>query len=314
VNGPGVFRHRAQPLARAANPSHNHRSGPPAAEDVLPLLALKLLLAPALVGAASLAGRRFGPRVAGLAAALPIVAGPALLLYALEQGRAFAAAAAVGTLVGLVPLTVFCLAHAALARAALRLPRQLAAPLALAGGWAAFLAAAALLHPLPAPAWAAPLVGAAALAAGLALVPPIPADGARAKPEQGDTQPPPRHHPAVELGLRMLAAALLVVTLTGLAARLGPTWSGLLTPFPVASSVVLVGAHLADGPHTLPETIRGFLLGLYGFVAFLSALAFGLEPLGTAAAFTLGLAASLAVAATVARRPWRRGTRERPPP
>ncbi len=58
------------------------------------LLALKLLLSPALVGAASAAGRRFAPRVAGLAAALPIVAGPVLLFYALEQGTAFGAAAA----------------------------------------------------------------------------------------------------------------------------------------------------------------------------------------------------------------------------
>jgi hypothetical protein len=262
----------------------------------LSLLALKLLLAPALVGAASLAGHRFGPRVAGLAAALPIVAGPALLFYAVEQGRPFAAAAALGSLVGLVPLTAFCLAHASLARATSRLPRRLSAPLCLAGGWAAFLAAAALLRPLAVPAWAAPAVGVAALAAGLALLPAVPGDG----------QPPLRHHPGVELGLRMLAAALLVTTLTALAARLGPTWSGLLTPFPVASSVVVIGAHLADGPQTLGETVRGFLLGLHGFVAFLTVLAFGLAALGTAAAFGLGLCASLAIAAIAASRPWRR--------
>lgn len=100
----------------------------------------------------------------------------------------------------------------------------------------------------------------------------------------------------------MLAAAALVMVLTGLARRLGPTWSGLLTPFPVASSVVVLGTHLADGPAALPDTLRGFLQGLYGFVAFLTVLWMGLEPLGIAPAFLLGLAASVAIAALVARR------------
>jgi hypothetical protein len=263
------------------------------------MLLLKLLLAPTLVGAASLVARRFGPRAGGLAAALPIVAGPTLLFFTLEQGAAFGAAAARSTLVGLVPLTAFCLGHALLARA-VRLPRTIAAPLCLAGGWAAFLAVAALLRPVHLPAWAAPIAGAGALLAGLFLVPDLPGDGSA----------PLRHHPALELALRMLAAAALVTSLTALAARLGPTWSGLLTPFPVASSVVVIGTHLADGPEHLAGTLRGFLLGLQGFVAFLSALAFGLVPLGPAPAFGIGLAASLAISALAARRPWaKRGAR-----
>jgi hypothetical protein len=263
----------------------------------LSLLAWKLLLAPALVGAAFLAGRRWGPRAGGLAAALPIVAGPALLFYALEQGDAFAATAARSTLVGLVPLTVFCLVHASLARAAIGLPRRVAAPLCLASGWAAFLACVALLRPLRLPGWACTAAGAAALLAGLLLLPEVPGDG----------RPPLRHHPAIELALRMLAAAAMVTALTGLAGRLGPGWSGLLTPFPVASSVVVIGTHLADGPGALPDTLRGFLLGLHGFVAFLTVLWLGLEPLGVATAFGLGLGASLLISGVAARRPWRAG-------
>lgn len=259
------------------------------------LLVLKLLLAPALVGGAYLAGRRWGPRAGGLAAALPIVAGPTLLLFALEQGPAFTAAAARSTLLGLWPLTAFCLSHAGLARA-LALPRRLAAPLCLLAGWGAFLGVAAALRPAAVPGWAAPLAGVAALAAGLALVPDVPPDG----------QPPLRHHPALELALRMLAAAGLVTGLTALAGRLGATWSGLLTPFPVASSVVVLGTHLAGGPEHLAPMLRGFLGGLHGFVAFLTVLAFGLAPLGLAAAFALGLLASLAIAAVVVWRPWRR--------
>ncbi|HET6436472.1 MAG TPA: hypothetical protein VFG59_00320 [Anaeromyxobacter sp.] len=260
------------------------------------LLALKLLLPPALVGLASLAGQRWGHRMGGLFAALPIVAGPALLLYALEEGPAFAAAAARSSLLGLCPLAGFCVVDAAVARWTGGLLREVSASLSLAAGWVAFLALAFLLMPLEVPAWACVPAGAAALVAGLSLLPGVPGDG----------RPPARHHPGLELALRMLAAAALVTGLTGLAGRLGPTFSGLLTPFPVASSVVVAGAHLADGPGALPETLRGFLSGLFGFVVFLAALAAGLERLGLAASFSLGIMGSAGAAAVVAWRPWGR--------
>ena len=79
------------------------------------LLAVKVLLAPSFVVGASLAARRFGPRVGGLIAGLPVVAGPILLAYALAHGRAFAAGAAAGTLLGLVSLIPFVVVYAGLA-------------------------------------------------------------------------------------------------------------------------------------------------------------------------------------------------------
>ena len=50
------------------------------------LIAVKVLLAPGFVVVASLAARRYGPRIGGLIAGLPVVAGPILLIYALEHG------------------------------------------------------------------------------------------------------------------------------------------------------------------------------------------------------------------------------------
>ena len=55
--------------------------------------AVKVLLAPSFVVGASL-HRRYGPRIGGWVAGLPVVAGPILLVYALTQGAAFAADAA----------------------------------------------------------------------------------------------------------------------------------------------------------------------------------------------------------------------------
>src|SRR5688572_1778556 len=50
------------------------------------LLILKLVLVPALVAGLTLAARRWGPFVGGLLLGLPVVAGPTLYFYAVEQG------------------------------------------------------------------------------------------------------------------------------------------------------------------------------------------------------------------------------------
>src|SRR3954465_7099493 len=76
------------------------------------LVALKLTLAPALVGGASLAGRRFGPQVGGWLIGFPVVAGPVLWFYAREQGAAFAAGAAAGTVLGVLSLCLFLAIYA----------------------------------------------------------------------------------------------------------------------------------------------------------------------------------------------------------
>jgi hypothetical protein len=80
------------------------------------VLALKLLLAPLLVVASSLAGRRWGPRVAGILVVLPIVAGPILLILYLDHGSGFAAAAARAATLAIVPLALFALIFAYVSR------------------------------------------------------------------------------------------------------------------------------------------------------------------------------------------------------
>src|SRR3954467_451134 len=80
------------------------------------LLVLKLTLAPGLVAATTLAGRRWGPRVAGWLGGLPVVVGAFLFAVALEGGGGFAAEAAEGSLIGLLSLTAFVLAYAWSAR------------------------------------------------------------------------------------------------------------------------------------------------------------------------------------------------------
>ncbi|MGF6700501.1 hypothetical protein OKW38_005113 [Paraburkholderia sp. MM5496-R1] len=59
------------------------------------LLALKLVLVPAFLAALTAAARVWGPSVAGWLAGLPVVAGPIMLLLAVERGPAFAAVVSV---------------------------------------------------------------------------------------------------------------------------------------------------------------------------------------------------------------------------
>ena len=79
-------------------------------------LVLKLTLAPALVATATQVAGRLGHRAGGLVGGLPVVAGPILLIYAVEQGQAFAAEAAAGAVLGIVSLVGFCVAYALAAR------------------------------------------------------------------------------------------------------------------------------------------------------------------------------------------------------
>jgi hypothetical protein len=168
---------------------------------------IEVVLAPALVGAATLAARRWGERIGGLVSAFPAIVGPVLLVAALEHGAAFAAQAASGTLLGLVALSAFALSYATAAR-------RRSWPASLAVGWAAAAVAGLALSTVA----AGPAASLAAAAGSLALAHRLlgaspgrrrdaPADPSRPAPArspapqaagaQGPTGTPGRHSAAV---------------------------------------------------------------------------------------------------------------------
>lgn len=256
------------------------------------LLFYKMTVAPALVAGATLFGRRYGDLAAGLVAGLPIVAGPILWFYALEQGPDYAAAAAVATLLGLVSLSLFALAYSWRAWSGGTLMSCLAL------SWLAFAAGTAVIDRAivaGAPTWPkALLYGVAALFLALRSLPPMEAPGQRGAPNRWD------------LPLRMLAAAALVWGLTALAQRVPPNLSGLLTPFPVASTVLAVFAQRQGGGEAAVAVLKGLLLALNAFAAFCAVLALTLGRLQTPLAFTLALGAAIAVQGAVVL--WRKKT------
>ena len=244
--------------------------------DTLPL---KIALTPALIGAASLAGRRWGPAVSGWLVGLPFTSGPVALFLALEQGPAFAASVATGTLLGTAAQAVFAVAYARLA------PRA-AWPTSVAIGSVAFLALGLGLRSLSPTLAPAALIALGILVAGLSLMPrsAVPAAVGAARP-------------AWDLPARMVLATAIVLALTALAPALGPLLTGLLSTFPVYASILAVFAHVLDGRPAGIAVLRGLLVGLFAFAGFFIVLGALIERAGIALGFAVALAVALAVQA-----------------
>jgi hypothetical protein len=234
------------------------------------LLILKLTFVPALVLSVSLATRRWGPRIGGLLTGLPIVSGPALLFFAVEQGPAFAAEASRAVLVSLVGVAASTVTYA---WASLRMPWWLSLP----ASWTSFFVTVLLVQRVHVAATAALGVALASIVLAQVLLPRAGAQTAGARP-------------AWDLPVRVLASMLLVVSVTALAERLGPTLSGALTPFPVAISVLLGFSHAQHGSAAAIRFLRGFLPGMWSFAAFCYVLSMTLTRVGTSAGFLLALA------------------------
>jgi hypothetical protein len=239
------------------------------------LLAVKLLLAPSFVVGASLAARRFGARVGGLIAGLPVVAGPIVLVYALAHGRSFAAGAATGTLLGLVSLIAFVVVYA-------RLAARHAWPISLLAGWLAFGIGTAAFSAVSLPAGVSLAVAGAGVFAGLLALPHA-GDGHIAHPSP----------PAWDLPMRAGCALVLVLSLTAVAGWLGPQLSGLLAPFPIIATVLATFTHAQRGTDELLRLLRGLISGFGAFALFFFALAVSLRRLGTAESFALASAVAL---------------------
>jgi uncharacterized membrane protein (GlpM family) len=244
------------------------------------LLLLKLVVAPALVAAVTLAVRRWGPVVGGWLSGLPTVAGPVLVFLAVEQGTAFAARASHATLTGLIGTVSFTTLYALLSG---RLPW--AACLLL--GWLTFGVVATVLYLIDPP-LVISLVGLfVATVIGRRLLP-------RVEPPTGPAAAPPG-----DLLLRLLATATLVVVLTAVASRLGPLLSGLINAFPVLTTVVTAFTHAQRGTVATIAFVTAFLRAIVGFASFCFAMALTVHPLGLAGGLACALAAQCAVSGLV---------------
>lgn len=245
------------------------------------VLLAKLALAPAFVVLVSVIARRFGPRIGGVVGGLPVVAGPILLVLALQDGTAFAGDAARSSVLSLSGLTAFVVLCS-------RAPARMPACAAVLAGWVVFLAVGAVVALLDLPLVAAAAVSVAVFASALRWGMPVPG------PHAGSASRPPH-----DLLLRAVTAVVMVVAVTSASGALGPAWSGVLAPFPTVTSV-LAGFSLAHDPRAATQTLlRSMVAGFFSFVAFLTTVAATLEAWGTAPAFLAALAVTAAIQAVL---------------
>lgn len=247
---------------------------------IMVVLALRVLLAPCFVVVASLVARRFGVRLGGLVAGLPVIAGPILLVLALQHGAAFAGRAAIGVLLGVVGLAAFVLAYVAAAS-------RLSWRGAVVAAYAAYgLAVVAMREVSTGP---VPALGIAcgSLALTLVLLP---------RPPRID--PLPLAPPRWDLPFRAACTAAAVVTVTAVATKLGPHLSGLLTSIPIITAVLSVFTHAHRGRDETIRLLRGFTVGFVSYAAFCFVVATTIRPFGITACFTLAVVVALSVQAT----------------
>ena len=234
------------------------------------LLLLKLVLVPSLIVFVTLGGRRWGPRIGGVLTSFPIVAGPTLFFFAIEQGNAFVKEAARATLVSLVAVALSGLVYA---WASLGTSWWTS----VAASWTSFVVATLTLNSLR---WSLTLALVVSVS-GFFLV--------RALLPTTRDVPRARERSAWDLPLRVLASVTVLIVNTGLAEWLGPTRSGAFTPFPAALAILLVFTHVHEGPPSVIRFMHGFLPGMWSFAVFCFVVSLTIVPLGKWLAFSLAV-------------------------
>ena len=239
-------------------------------------LALKLVLTPVLIGAASLAGRRWGSVLSGWLVGIPFTSAPIAFVLALDPGPSFAARAAEAIMAGAMSQAAFCLGFAWMAGRA---------------GWLASLAAASIGYAVAtvvltfvglhvAGAFVVVII---VLVVALFLMPVT-----TGRPDRQSA------FPRWDLPARMVVATVFVVVLTTAAPLLGPRIAGLLAPFPLYGAVLAAFAYRMEGPAASIAVLRGLLLGLFAFACFFLALSTLLER-DVLLAFTVAIVAGAIV-------------------
>jgi hypothetical protein len=238
-------------------------------------LATKMAVTAAFVVLATATAERAGAFIGALVATLPIAAGPAYFFLALDHDAAFITASSLASLTINAVTAVYALVYAAMAQR-----RSLAISLAAAIAVWAILALIA-----QSVAWT--LIGACLL--NVVVIAVCVAIGRQFR----DVAMPLMTRRWHDIPLRAAMAAVLVATVVGLSARVGPTVTGILAVFPIVLTSLMLILHPRIGGPATAAVLANTISGLAGFSCCLVALNLAVVPLGSPAALTLALAVSI---------------------
>ena len=242
------------------------------------LLIAKILSTVLIVLGLSSIAERAGPALAGVLAGFPLGVAIVFLFIGIDQGPYFIEEAAAYTVGGFAATLCFNLAYWFIS-SRIRDNGFLASIL---GALAIFLFVAWLIALLPLNVWNATLLVAVVAAISILVM---------------------RTHNETRIGvairmtwpviaLRAATAVAVILAVTGAAAVIGPTWSGLLAAFPITLFPVLVIIQFSYSVEDAATVIKAFPYGMPSLVVFVICAWATFEPLGVPLGFTVSIMAS----------------------
>jgi hypothetical protein len=242
------------------------------------ILAVKLVSVPVITVMISMAARKFGPSFGGLILGLPITAAPVLFFLAHEQGNGYGSLAANGILMGLISLSISCLAYS-------KLSFRTRWKVSLAGCCATFFVVGGVLSVLFVP---LPISFVLVVTTLLLVWKFFPARTTKSICQL-------RQFRKWEIPARMVAVTGVVLLITEGTTLLGSYLSGLLTPFPAYASVLGVFIHKCDGADACALFLRGVVLGCLTVSVFCFLIASFIVQVGLLLTMALALSAAVGV-------------------
>jgi len=243
------------------------------------VIALKLILAPLIIGSASLAGRRWGPAVSGWIVGMPLTSGPVVFFVALSHGATFAESSVLGVLSGGISLVSYALTYAWVAT---RFPWYVA----FVGSFIVFSLSTLFLQNITVSLWFIVPVVVAAILIGLTYMP------------KGEVEPGESKLSQWDIPVRILIGTSFILLLTGIAPFIGSRLTGLLTTIPLYVTILSIFAHRDYGPAAAAHVLRGLLYGMFAFTGFFFVLSLLIEETSLGVSFGLAVLTALAIQGT----------------
>ena len=241
------------------------------------ILALKLILAPIIIGSASLAGRRWGPAVSGWLVGLPLTSGPVMFFLALSHDKAFAFNAVRGTLSGGFSLIAFCLVYDWLAK-------KFDWRITTFASISVFAIMTAILQNVVLSFIPLFFLIMLTIFIGMSLMPK------QEELEMSDAIPSQWDIPA-----RILIGTSFILLITWIAPYIGARLTGLLTTIPLYAGILTIFAHHHHGHAGANSVLRGLVFGLFAFAGFYLVLGLLIQNVSLDISFGAAILAALIV-------------------
>lgn len=235
---------------------------------------LKIILMPSVIAFVTLIARKWGNVIGGVIAGMPWVGGAILFFIGIEQGETFMLHTLSGVLIGLIGWLGFCTTYVIAGQRLSELP-------SFALGIVMYLLIGSAFYKftsyLPTSGWFLVMISLTVLS--LTLFPKV-------KRTNNKTPKPLRF----EIPLRMIVITAFVFAITYFAELLGPSWSGILTPFPVMTATLALFIHYTQGIAQVRLALTGMYTGVIGFSIFIISIGYFSPIFGFGNSFIIGLA------------------------